>query len=97
MATTNDLINEKLQETYPNLTYQGDLLAAFWTDQGFQPTGPGDGDFEFYHAQGATGTTVGDARHDFWTNVYAGSATFRLLLENGDVLATESSDRLRIE
>lgn len=99
MATTNDLINEKLRETYPDLTFNGDLLAAFWVAQGFQPTGPGDGDYEWYISQGATGDCVGDVRFDYWLNVYStgGGETFRILLESGDVLLQESGDDLLLE
>ena len=69
MATTNDAMFEALGAAYPSSGQTlGDLLYAFWSDKGLQYRGTLA--YEFYVAQGATGTTLGDLANDYFVRVY---------------------------
>ena len=59
MATTNDAMFTALSGSDPSAGQTlGDLLYAFWSEKGLQYRGTLE--YEFYVANGATGTTLGD-------------------------------------
>ncbi len=69
MATTNDAMFTALSGSYPSAGQTlGDLLYAFWSDKGLQYRGTLE--YEFYVANGATGTTLGDLANDYFSRVY---------------------------
>lgn len=69
MATTNDAMFTALSGSYPSAGQTlGDLLYAFWSEKGLQYRGTLE--YEFYVANGATGTTLGDLGNDYFSRVY---------------------------
>jgi hypothetical protein len=69
MATTNDAMFTALSVAYPSTGQTlGDLLYAFWSEKGLQYRGTLE--YEFYVANGATGTTLGDLANDYFSRVY---------------------------
>ena len=69
MATTNDAMFTALSGSYPSAGQTlGDLLYAFWSEKGLQYRGTLE--YEFYVANGATGTTLGDLANDYFSRVY---------------------------
>ena len=69
MATTNDAMFSALSVAYPSTGQTlGDLLYAFWSEKGLQYRGTLE--YEFYVANGATGTTLGDLANDYFSRVY---------------------------
>ncbi len=69
MATTNDSMYTTLKQLYPNAgNTLGDLLYAHWSEVGLGFRGALQ--FDYYVAQGATGTTLGDLANDFWSEDY---------------------------
>ena len=98
MPTVADAMYDALLAAYPQGGSLADLLALYCADEGLPPGGLGPTLYEFLIGAGATGATVADARLDYWLNVYGQvGATFRILLETGDVLLTEAADPLRKE
>lgn len=65
MATTNDAMFDKLKVLYPAYTTLGDLLYAFWEDQGRHMAG--ERQDEFYTSLGATGSSLGDKMNVWWS------------------------------
>ena len=69
MATTNDAMYAALSVAYPSTGQTlGDLLYAFWSENGLQYRGTLG--YDFYVAAGATGTTLGDLSNDYFARVY---------------------------
>jgi hypothetical protein len=69
MATTNDAMFTALSGSYPSAGQTlGDLLYAFWSEKGLQYRGTLE--YEFYVANGAIGTTLGDLANDYFSRVY---------------------------
>ena len=69
MATTNDAMFTALSGSYPSAGQTlGDLLYAFWSEKGLQYRGTLE--YQFYVANGATGTTLGDLANDYFSQVY---------------------------
>jgi hypothetical protein len=69
MATTNDAMFTALSGSYPSAGQTlGDLLYAFWSEKGLQYRGTLE--YEFYVANGATGTTLGDLANDYFSRIY---------------------------
>ena len=69
MATTNDAMYVALKQLYPTAgDTLGDLLYAHWSEAGLGYRGALQ--FDYYVAQGATGTTLGDLANDFWAEDY---------------------------
>jgi hypothetical protein len=69
MTTTNDAIFEALSAAYPDEGQTlGDLLYAFWSDNGLQYRGTLA--YQFFKDNGATGETLGDLANNYFSEVY---------------------------
>jgi hypothetical protein len=69
MTTTNDAIFEALSVAYPDSGQTlGDLLYAFWSDNGLQYRGTLA--YQFFKDNGATGDTLGDLANSYFSDVY---------------------------
>jgi hypothetical protein len=69
MTTTNDAIFEALSAAYPDKGQTlGDLLYAFWSDNGLQYRGTLA--YQFFKDNGATGETLGDLANNYFSEVY---------------------------
>ena len=69
MTTTNDAMYTALKALYPSAgDTLGDLLYAHWSEAGLGFRGSLQ--FDYYVAQGATGTTLSDLANDFWAEDY---------------------------
>lgn len=97
MTYNRDAMSDALKPAYGPSNELADWEGEHWVDEGYEAAGPGD-KASWYEAQGATGDHYGDLEFDYWTNVYGGGATFRLLLEDGtSYLLAENNDFLRKE
>ena len=95
MTTTNDAMYVALKALYPSMTNAtlGDLLYAFWSDQGLEKRGTLQ--YDFYVTAGAAGTTWGDLAYSYWTDPdYVAS---NLELEDGTDLLLEDGSFLLLE
>jgi len=94
---TNDAMFETLRQLYPEAgATLGDLLAAFWADNGLENRGALQ--YQFYANAGASGTTWGDVANDYWSdsdyvkeNLEAEDGT-DLLLEDGGFMLLEAGN-----
>jgi len=94
---TNDAMFETLRQLYPSVAPTlGDLLSAFWTDNGLENRGALQ--YAFYANAGAPGTTLGDAANAYWGdtdyvyyNLDAEDGT-DLLLEDGGFILMEAGN-----
>lgn len=94
---TNDAMFETLRELYPSVAPTlGDLLAAFWADNGLENRGALQ--YQFYANAGAPGATLGDAANGYWSdtdyvyyNLDAEDGT-DLLLEDGGFILMEAGN-----
>ena len=69
MTTTNDAIFEALSVSYPDSGQTlGDLLYAFWSDNGLEYRGTLA--YQFFKDEGATGETLGDLANNYFAEVY---------------------------
>ena len=69
MTTTNDAIFEALSVAYPDSGQTlGDLLYAFWSDNGLQYRGTLA--YQFFKDNGAMGDTLGDLANNYFSEVY---------------------------
>ena len=67
MATTNDAMFAELSVLYPTAGQTlGDLLYAYWVDEGLQYRGTLQA--TVYETAGATGSTLGDLANTFWSD-----------------------------
>lgn len=97
MTYNRDAMSDALVGVYGPQNGLADWEGQHWVDSGYEAAGPGD-KASWYKAEGATGDHYGDLEFDYWTNVYGGGATFRLLLEDGtSYLLAENNDFLRKE
>jgi hypothetical protein len=86
MATTNDAMYTALRALYPSAgATLGDLLYTHWATVGLQFRGSLE--FDYYVAQGATGTTLGDLANNFWSD--PDFVVSNLELEDGNDLLLE--------
>jgi len=97
MATTNDAMFAELSILYPTAGQTlGDLLYAYWSDQGLQYRGTLQS--TTYLAGGATGSTLGDLANNFWSDHDFLISNMEqedgndLLLENGDYILMEAGN-----
>ena len=95
MATTNDAMYTALRALYPSAgATLGDLLYTHWSTVGLQFRGSLE--FDYYVAQGATGTTLGDLANNFWSD--PDFAVSNLELEDGnDLLLEDGSSFILLE
>ncbi len=97
MTTTNDAMYIALKAMYPSAgDTLGDLLYAHWSAVGLQYRGSLV--YDYYVAQGAAGTTVGDLANAFWddpdfvvSNLELEDGT-DLLLEDGSFMLLEAGN-----
>lgn len=94
MTTTNDAMFVALKALYPTAGETlGDLLYAFWSDQGLEKRGTLQ--YQFYVDAGAQGTTWGDLANSYWTDPdYVAS---NLELEDGTDLLLEDGSFVLLE
>lgn len=94
MATTNDAMYTALKALYPTAgNTLGDLLYTHWSTVGLQYRGSLQ--FDYYVAQGATGTTLGDLANGFWSD--PDFVVSNLELESGNDLLLENGDFMLLE
>jgi hypothetical protein len=95
MATTNDAMYTALRALYPSAgATLGDLLYTHWSTVGLQFRGSLE--FDYYVAQGATGTTLGDLANNFWSD--PDFVVSNLELEDGnDLLLEDGSSFILLE
>jgi len=95
MATTNDAMYTALRALYPSAgATLGDLLYTHWSTVGLQFRGSLE--FDYYVAQGATGTTLGDLANSFWSD--PDFVVSNLELEDGnDLLLEDGSSFILLE
>ncbi len=69
MTTTNDAIFEALSVAYPDSGQTlGDLLYAFWSDNGLEYRGTLA--YQFFKDESAIGDTLGDLANSYFSDVY---------------------------
>lgn len=94
MATTNDAMYTALKAMYPTAgDTLGDLLYTHWSTVGLQYRGSLQ--FDYYVAQGAAGSTLGDLANSFWGD--PDFAVSNLELESGNDLLLENGDFMLLE
>lgn len=94
MATTNDAMYTALKAMYPTAgDTLGDLLYTHWSTVGLQYRGSLQ--FDYYVAQGAAGSTLGDLANGFWSD--PDFVVSNLELENGNDLLLENGDFMLLE
>jgi len=94
MTTTNDAMFDALSAMYPTTDKTlGDLLYAHWSAVGLQYRGKLE--YDYYVAQGAEGTTLGDLANSFWSD--HDLVISNLELENGNDLLLENGDYMLLE
>ncbi len=97
MTTTNDAMYTALKALYPSAgDTLGDLLYAHWSAVGLQYRGSLQ--FDYYVAQGAVGTTLGDLANSFWADPDFAVSNLEdelgndLLLEDGSFILLEAGN-----
>jgi hypothetical protein len=97
MATTNDAMYTALKAMYPTAgDTLGDLLYAHWSAVGLQYRGSLQ--YDYYVAQGAQGTTLGDLANSFWSDPDFVVSNLEdelgndLLLEDGSFILLEAGN-----
>jgi len=97
MATTNDAMYTALKAMYPTAgDTLGDLLYAHWSATGLQYRGSLQ--YDYYVAQGAQGTTLGDLANSFWSDADFVVSNLEdelgndLLLEDGSFILLEAGN-----
>jgi hypothetical protein len=94
MATTNDAMFRELAVLYPTAGQTlGDLLYAYWSDQGLEYRGTLQS--TVYLAAGATGNTLGDLANTYWSD--HDFLISNLEQELGDDLLLETEDYILLE
>ncbi len=94
MTTTNDAMYTTLKGMYPTAgDTLGDLLYAHWSATGLQYRGSLQ--YDYYVAQGAQGTTLGDLANNFWSDV--DFVVSNLELEDGNDLLLEDEGFMLLE
>ena len=94
MTTTNDAMYVALKAMYPSGgDTLGDLLYTHWSTTGLQYRGSLQ--YDYYVAQGASGTTWGDLANSFWSD--PDFVVSNLELEDGNDLLLESGDFMLLE
>ena len=94
MTTTNDAMYVALRAMYPTAGHTlGDLLYAHWSAVGWQYRGSLQ--YDYYVAQGAVGTTLGDLANDFWSD--PDTPVLNLELESGNDLLLEDGSLMLLE
>ena len=97
MTTTNDAMYVALKAMYPTAgDTLGDLLYAHWSSVGLGFRGALQ--FDYYVAQGAVGTTLGDLANSFWSDPDFVVSNLEdesgndLLLEDGSFMLLEAGN-----
>jgi hypothetical protein len=94
MATTNDAMYTALMAMYPEAgDTLADLLYTHWNTVGLQYRGSLQ--FDYYVAQGASGSTWGDVANTFWND--GDFVVSNLELEDGNDLLLESEGFILME
>lgn len=94
MATTNDAMYTALMAMYPEAgDTLGDLLYTHWAATGLQYRGSLQ--FDYYVAQGATGSTLADVANVFWND--GDFVVSNLELESGNDLLLEDGSFMLLE
>jgi hypothetical protein len=95
MTTTNDAMYVALKALYPSITPAslGDLLYAFWSDQGLEKRGTLQ--YQFYVDAGTPGTTLADLAYNYWTD--PDYVATNLELEDGNDLLLEDGSFVLLE
>jgi len=94
MTTTNDAMYTALMAMYPAAgDTLGDLLYTHWVATGLQYRGSLQ--FDYYVAQGASGSTWGDVANVFWND--GDFVVSNLELESGNDLLLENGDFMLLE
>jgi hypothetical protein len=94
MTTTNDAMFIALKAMYPTGgDTLGDLLYTHWSTVGLQFRGSLQ--YDYYVAQGAEGTTLGDLANSFWGS--PDIAVSNLELEDGNDLLLEDEGFMLLE
>jgi hypothetical protein len=95
MTTTNDAMYVALKALYPSIDNPtlGDLLYAFWSDQGINKRGSLQ--YDFYVDAGAVGTTWGDLANSYWSD--PDFVVSNLELEDGTDLLLEDGSFMLLE
>ena len=94
MVATNDAMFRELAVLYPTAGQTlGDLLYAYWVDNGLQYRGTLQS--TVYAASGATGSTLGDLANTFWSD--HDFLISNLEQEDGNDLLLETEDYILME
>lgn len=94
MATTNDAMYTALMAMYPDAgDTLADLLYTHWNTVGLQYRGSLQ--FDYYVAQGASGSTWGDVANTFWND--GDFVVSNLELETGSDLLLEDGGFVLLE